>query len=641
MEAQHEGQSIEDQKKRSAVNYVFFAFLFVFLVVLHGLHVSLIEVPFTFSKYFYLMYTIGQSVLQVALFFSLFVWLQTFVPTAIIRAILAAAYFFVVCDVIDFFMERLLDISIWYALGFVLQESKGNFIEMLKASNISLGIWAVVFFGAALFVFVGLWLYYLMEKISKKRPIFFSRRLIVSLAVASILFLCLWDNIFSPFLEESPSRRYTKALPWKTTLFPPTKEHLHVEGFLKRPWMDKDCFAELDSHAFALQRKPDIFLFVAESLREDFITGEIAANISHFRDQSIHFAKAFSNANATHVSWFSLFYSLYPFHYASYGKQQWDKGSVPLSLLKKMGYEIHLYSGSRLKYYNMDEVLFGKERYLLSSERVYPQQREMEPWEADRLAMQDLCRDINKSERSGGRVFIVFLDSTHFGYSWPKDFQAPFKPYDQKINYIDAAVSSKNLDKIKNRYRNSIYYIDSLFGEFTETLKKSSLWDESIVVFTADHGEEFYENGHLFHASELSLQQTSVPLYLKIGSGKAYEKIGTRALCSHMDVFPTILHYLVGEDYFGKVLQGHSIFGNQTYPFAISARYNAGRSPYEFCIQREKQKILLQFENREDIFDSRSLNILGVKNHSEEDLSFSLSAIHEHFGEVLDNLFSP
>ena len=626
---------------KSPFNYLFFLLFFSALALIHTLHITLVEPSFTLSKHFFLMYGIGQCVMQVLMYLSLFMWLKTFAPRVIMKIIIALGCLFVVCEVIDFLMERLLDISIWYAIGFILQESKGNFIELLKASNVSLGIWALVFFGGALLVVVGLLVFHLTEKLSSYRPLYFSKRLMLSCAAASLLFLCVWDKVFSPFAMDGPSRRYEKALPWKTTLFPPKKQELLIGGSLRRPWMDNDFASQLDSSAFALQRKPDIFLFVTESLREDYITDQIAPSLSQFRDQSIHFSKAFSNANATHVSWFSLFYSLFPFYYANYQTDQWDKGSVPLALLKKMGYEIHLYSASRLKYYNMDEVLFGKGCHLLTSQRVYPQQKNIEPHQADSEAIQDLCKDIQKSDRAGGRVFIVFLDSTHFGYSWPKEYIAPFSPYDDKINYINAAVSSKNITKIKNRYRNAIHYVDSLFGQFIDTLKRRELWQDAVVIFTADHGEEFYENGHLFHASELSLQQTHVPLYLKMGAGKAYDKVSSDILSSHMDIFPSIFHYILGEDHYKDVFQGHSIFDKKVWPYVVSGRYNAGRSPYEFCIQKPSQKLLLQFDNKEDIFRSRSLNIIGVKSHSEEDIPLSLSGIHDHFADALDQLFSP
>ena len=623
------------------VNYLFFFFVLSVLSAIHGVHIFLVEPTFSFSKYFFLMYALAQCILEVTGFVCFFVWIQSYFPRKFKSFFLLACYLFLLAQVVDFFLERLIDISIWYGIEFVSEETAGNFIELLKATSIPLSTWGLTIIIFAAILYAGLWLYRLLDHFSKKKPIYFSRRLAVSCSVGAFFFLFVWDAIFAPFVHESTSGRYQKALPWKTTFFPPEHEVLLVDGCLKDPWKDKDCFAELDSRPFSLQRKPDIFLFVAESLREDFITEQVAPILSQFRSESIHFPLAMSNANATQFSWFSIFYSLLPFHFSNYQVDQWKKGSVPLLLLKKMGYEIQMYSGSRLSFYQMDEMLFGENAYLLDKGQSFANEEDTAPWQADAMAVDALCADLKKGERSGGRVFIVFMDSTHFGYSWPQDQPPLFTPIDEQINYLEAAVSQKNMAKIKNRYRNAIHYIDSLFGKVIDTLKAEALWDDSIVVFTGDHGEEFYEYGHLFHATDLTKPQLNVPLYYKMGSGEVHSQVSSKIVSSHMDIFPSILHYLIGEDCFQNVLQGHSIFSDKPWPFVIGARYNAGRSPYEFFIHNGSQKLIAQFDNKQDIFHSRALNILGTKNEEEDNIPFSLSIIHQHFGEALNALFSP
>jgi len=623
------------------VNYLFFGFILLILGILHSIHIFLIEPSFTFSRYFFLMYSMAQCLLEVTGFICLFVWIQSYLPKKLNNFFLVAAFLLLITQVIDFFLERLIDISIWYGINFVSGESIGNFIELLRATSVPLSSWILGVVILTAVIYLGLLLYKGFDVFSKKKPIYFSRRLAVSCGMGAFFFLFVWDTIFSPFAHDGSSRQYLKALPWKTTFFPPDHEVLLVDGCLKDPWKDKDCFSGLDSRPFSLQRKPDIFLFIAESLREDFITQEISPNLSQFRSDSIHFPLALSNANATHISWFSYFYSLFPFHYPNYQIDQWKKGSVPLILLKKMGYEINLYSASRMGFYQMDEMLFGEGSYLLDKSSCYSMEETIPPYEADEKAIAELCKDIKKQERSGGRVFIVFLDSTHFGYSFPDDVAPLFTPIDDKINYLEAAISTKNIEKIKNRYRNAIHYVDSLFGDFIETLKETPSWDESIVVFTADHGEEFYEYGHLFHATDLSKPQLNVPLYYKMGKGEVKGKVSSDYITSHMDIFPSILHYLVGEDCFQEVLQGHSIFSSKKWPFVVGARYNAGRSPYEFFIHNGNQKLIAQFDNKNDIFHSRALHILATKNDEEENVPFSLSIIHQHFGEAIDTLFSP
>src|ERR1700722_11553084 len=123
-----------------------------------------------------------------------------------------------------------------------------------------------------------------------------------------------------------------------------------------------------------------------------------------------------------------------------------------------------------------------------------------------------------------------------------------------------------------------------------DTLNSYKGGDESVVIITGDHGEEFYEEGHLFHASSLSHHQMHVPLYYKFGSSNILQK--HPLMTCHMDIFPTLFHYLTDQDCMHNVLQGQSIFRPNRWPYTIIARFNASRSPREFCINNGNKKII-------------------------------------------------
>jgi len=623
------------------INYLFFLFVFFLNVVVHVFHVFLVEDGFTFSKYFFLMYALGQSILESLIIFSIYTWIQSNKLLKIKNLFVLLCLSVLTLRVIDFFLIRLMDMSIWYGFKLISSETAGNFIELLKATNIPLDKWFMAFIAMIVFVFTGMLLYKLSSHISHRFRLTISKRILASLAFGSIFFLFVWDIVFSSIAHETYSTQYLKTLPWKFTLIKPKHEELMVDGCLKDPWKDSDCFASLDSRPFSLQRKPDIFLFITESLREDFIDGFVAPNLADFRSSNIHFPLALSNANATHFSWFSIFYSLYPFYFPTYNPDQWKRGSVPLMLLKKMGYEIHVHSASRLTLYRMEDMIFGDNQYLLDSMSCYAAEEDILPYIADAKAINGVCEQLHKDDRSGGRVFLVFLDSTHFGYSFPDEYKKQFSPIEDKINYADVAISKKNLEKVKNRYRAAINYVDTLFGKFLNSIKETSSWNDSIIVFTGDHGEEFYENGHLFHATDLSQQQLHVPLYFKMGSGDANNHVKTNLPACHMDIFPTILHYIVGEDCFQEILQGQSIFNPKKREYVVGARYNAGKAPYEFFIHNGSQKMVAQFDNKQDIFHSRTLSILSTQNDQGESIPYSFSVIHQHFGDALNDLFAP
>ncbi|KKL46649.1 hypothetical protein LCGC14_2343470, partial [marine sediment metagenome] len=190
-----------------------------------------------------------------------------------------------------------------------------------------------------------------------------------------------------------------------------------------------------------------------------------------------------------------------------------------------------------------------------------------------------------------------------------------------EIDTFNVYASKDNIDLLKNRYKNSIYFVDFLIGKFIDTLKEKNLFDDSIIILTGDHGEEFYEEGHLFHASHLSSQQTNVPIYLKFG--KNIRKIPKRDLICHMDVFPSLFDYIFDKNQFKDCLKGTSIFEKTKFPFVITARYNASRAPSEFFIHNKNKKLTLRFTKKKKIFRKQYLEILSLKDSEDNEIDIS------------------
>ena len=68
-------------------------------------------------------------------------------------------------------------------------------------------------------------------------------------------------------------------------------------------------------------------------------------------------------------------------------------------------------------------------------------------------------------------------------------------------------------------------------------LKKQGRYDDSVIIVTGDHGEEFYENGSWFHSSSLLPAQTQVPMLIKWPKGV---EAPAQASASHLDLLPSL-----------------------------------------------------------------------------------------------------
>jgi len=284
----------------------------------------------------------------------------------------------------------------------------------------------------------------------------------------------------------------------------------------------------------------------------------------------------------------------------------------------------------------MEQLIFGKEHHLIDSYQTFHHMPPVYAWETDQKAVETLQNDLAADPKlQEGQLIIVFWDATHFDYSWPKHVPATFSPFAKGLAYFRAYQTEKNIEEIKNSYRNSIHHIDSLFGRFWNTLPKR---EESIVIVTGDHGEEFFEHGHLFHGSHLVDEQIRIPLYFKFGSVKSAQP---KSVVSHVDIFPSLIDYLSGQTV--SFLDGESIFRPSKWPFTMITRFNGGKTPYEFCFHNGKNKLIAQFQHKNQVFSSETLKIRSLWNCKKKDIceckETMESWVEEEFQEAFDRMF--
>lgn len=618
-------------RERIDVNYFFFGALLALLIITSTCSV-IVKKNLISSRFFFWMYSFGQSLFEVLFFVFISSLIRRFLGRIAFWCFIGLVFLSFLLHLADFMMDRILDLSVWETISFLFDETFENFINLLEASGIPLWTWALFFTVTALLPLFGMLIYRGTDWLTKKKPLALRRTTFLQFFFCIPAALFFWDYSASRVIQPDDYTAFVKSLPWKHTFLEPKNIHLSAPAPLHSPKSEEEVLQALETIDWKLKKKPNIFLFVVESLREDCITPQGAPHLSAFRNQNIRAATAVSNANSTAISWFSIFHSQFPLHWHRLQSDGWKLGSPALALFKKLGYRIHLYSAAGLSYYGMETLLFGENHSLLDTYRQFPHIAPKEAFQSDGEAVaslqEDLARDSSLRE---GNFFIVFLDSTHFNYSWPKDYPAQFTPYAKEFDYFKAYQSSKNIDLIKNRYRNSIHYMDSLFGEFL-----ASASPDSLIVFTGDHGEEFFDNGHLFHNSHLSAAQTTIPLYLRIPSSNQ-----ELPFLSQMDIMPTLLDAVAHET--TPILQGESALRPKTWPFAIIARFNAGRAPYEFCIHNGKTKLTLQFQHHKQLYTNNRLRILSRRSCRDKSLPACTAEIHEwihsEFDPALSRLF--
>jgi arylsulfatase A-like enzyme len=101
-------------------------------------------------------------------------------------------------------------------------------------------------------------------------------------------------------------------------------------------------------------------------------------------------------------------------------------------------------------------------------------------------------------------------------------------------------------------YDGNLAYADQEVGAVRKALEAEGLWDKTVVIVAADHGEALHEHGWIGHNVQLYEESIHIPLIVRFpaGTGPAGKRI--KALADLLDLAPTIA------DVFGALGQGGS-----------------------------------------------------------------------------------
>ncbi|HNT36529.1 MAG TPA: sulfatase-like hydrolase/transferase, partial [bacterium] len=97
------------------------------------------------------------------------------------------------------------------------------------------------------------------------------------------------------------------------------------------------------------------------------------------------------------------------------------------------------------------------------------------------------------------------------------------------------------LEYLVSQYDGAIRYFDDQFAKILESLKSRGIYDNTVIVFVSDHGEEFMEHGALDHGWTLYQEQLSVPFIMKpAGNEKIQWNLHGR-VPEIIDIYPTVV----------------------------------------------------------------------------------------------------
>jgi len=335
-------------------------------------------------------------------------------------------------------------------------------------------------------------------------------------------------------------------------------------------------------------KRPNILLISIDSLRADYLSmygGDLTVSpyLHRFAADAAIFTRAYSAANWTGASIASLLTGLYPTTHGYTNKHYYldDSDYSIASILQKNDYHTICFSNN-MYLSNKSGLHAGFDEFLF---RGRPEKQQTAPKKSQspfsaQLSTQTktqiknildvfdkrtaLQRDdgawqtqiaVQKwlQERNTDKPFFAYIH-----YQEPHSLYFPPLPYRRKFHHGNILTDYRYLefdhmgyyggqinftqsqvDHYKQLYTGEIAYMDWRLGQLFEMLQHSKLYDDTIIIVTADHGELFGENNYFWHAFCLYEPLVRVPL---LGRFPAWFTPGEQQqIVQTVDVVPTLL----------------------------------------------------------------------------------------------------
>jgi arylsulfatase A-like enzyme len=166
-----------------------------------------------------------------------------------------------------------------------------------------------------------------------------------------------------------------------------------------------------------------------------------------------------------------------------------------------------------------------------------------------------------------------FILNTNINRKYSKDLS-----FLSQIRVLDKNKKNINvIENVVNIYDDKLNYIDNNLERLFNFLKKENKLENTFLILTSDHGQEFFEHGNFGHAARFYNEILHIPLVLY---GPSIEKNVNGDLVSQLDIAPTILHFFNLQA--PREYQGHNLLSRGEYKndFIISETLHNEKGVY-------------------------------------------------------------
>jgi arylsulfatase A-like enzyme len=331
------------------------------------------------------------------------------------------------------------------------------------------------------------------------------------------------------------------------------------------------------------RRDPNVILVLIDTLRPDHLgsygySRHTSPNLDKLGAEGVVVRNVIAQAPATIPSVPALFTSRYASRSIDAGQRKiQDRATTLAEALRDHGYQTAAFSSNPLVTRHRGRGLRGFDRGFGLFDDSVATAGSDERWNPQRRSPSGIVRkaiDWLERRAADGKFFLyLHIMDPHDRYWPPKRYRSLYHhgyegeeaiarghptAYEHRIlEGEEVSLSSSDIEHLRALYDAEITYVDVQVGRLLEKLRAMELLDDTIVVVTSDHGEEFFEHGGLKHGYTLYQEAIQVPWLMRYPRTLPSEEVLDDSVVQLIDVAPTILD-LAGAPIPGE-MQGASL----------------------------------------------------------------------------------
>lgn len=353
-------------------------------------------------------------------------------------------------------------------------------------------------------------------------------------------------HIYSSFLQQPSVMKSRRLLPY---YFPTTAYELMTDmGFT--PPVDNGTadFGSVEGdvnyplhpiEADTTGLRPNIVIILIDSWSTRTLTEECMPTIYHYAQANSWYKNHFSCSNGTRSSLFGMFFSVPSYYWDVFESNH--QSPVFIDEMLRQGYQCQVYPSATFVNPPFHRVLFQHVKNLnthTEGKMVY---------ERDTQLTDNFLTDLPKRVASGKPFFsLLFYDLAH-SCDLPPELRTRFQPAWAYSDYTKLN-NGADPEPFFNLYRNGCYQIDQNVGRVLTALEEAGIADNTFVLITGDHAQEFNENKKNYwgHNGNFSRWQIGVPLVLHCASSSNVHSASFTHRTTHYDIVPTLMQEALG-----------------------------------------------------------------------------------------------